>query len=75
MIGGDRLNLAAVAPLIRLDLIRIYQSGPRNGRRPLWVNRVGFVMSALRPVCPQQQTFSGAVGTSHWAKTRLSDFR
>jgi hypothetical protein len=32
---------------------------------PLRVRRVGFVMSALRPVCPQQQTFLGPVDTSH----------
>jgi hypothetical protein len=29
-----------------------------------WVRRVDFVMSALGPVCSQQQTFPDSVGTS-----------
>jgi hypothetical protein len=32
---------------------------------PLWVKRVGFVMSAIYPVYPKQQTFLDPVGTSH----------
>jgi hypothetical protein len=31
-----------------------------------WVRRVDFVMSALGPVCSQQQTFPDSVGTSHF---------
>jgi hypothetical protein len=30
-----------------------------------WVNRVGFVMSAIFPFYPKQQTFPDSVGTSH----------
>src|SRR4030095_4775243 len=42
-----------------------------NGRRcPLWVKRVGFVMFALRPVCPQHQTFSGPAITSQLGQDR-----
>ena len=32
---------------------------------PLRVKRVGFVMSAVCPVCPKQQTSPDPVGTSH----------
>src|SRR5260370_28822412 len=32
---------------------------------PIRVKRVGFVMSAVRPVYPQQQTSPDTVGTSH----------
>jgi hypothetical protein len=31
----------------------------------LWVKRVGFVMSAVCPVYPKEQTFPDPVGTSH----------
>jgi hypothetical protein len=34
-------------------------------KSPVWVRRVGFVMSALGPVYPDKQTISEAVGTSH----------
>jgi hypothetical protein len=37
---------------------------------PLWVKRVGFVMSAICPVNPRQQTFPGPVGTSHLCQGR-----
>jgi len=30
-----------------------------------WVKRVGFVMSAVCPVYPQQQTSPDTLGTSH----------
>ena len=42
-------------------------AGPRC---PLRVKRVDFAMSALGPVCPQQQTFSDPVGTSHLGQSR-----
>jgi hypothetical protein len=32
---------------------------------PLWVKRVGFPMSDVCPVYPQQQTFPDPAGTSH----------
>src|SRR5258708_38664088 len=40
---------------------------PRQRKRgcPLWVKRVGFVMSAVGLVYPKQQTFPDPVGTSH----------
>jgi hypothetical protein len=31
---------------------------PKQARGPFWVIRVGFVMSALGPIYPQQQTIS-----------------
>src|SRR6476659_8440281 len=37
---------------------------------PVRVKRVGFVMSAICPVYPKQQTFLGPVGTSHLARRR-----
>jgi hypothetical protein len=37
---------------------------------PLWVKRVGFVMSAVCPVYPKQQTFPDPVGTSHLGQMR-----
>jgi hypothetical protein len=36
----------------------------------LWVKRVGFVMSAVCPVYPKQQTFPDPVGTSHLCQNR-----
>jgi hypothetical protein len=36
----------------------------------LWVKRVGFPMSNVCPVYPQQQTFPDAVGTSHLCQKR-----
>jgi hypothetical protein len=41
-------------------------------RCPLWVKRVGFVMSAVGLVYPQQQTFPDPVGTSHLCQQRTS---
>jgi hypothetical protein len=32
---------------------------------PAWVKRVGFVMSAICPIYPKQQTFPDPLGTSH----------
>jgi hypothetical protein len=40
--------------------------------RPLRVKRVGFVMSAVCPVYPKQQTFPDQVGTSHLCHNRTS---
>src|SRR5216683_6931703 len=37
---------------------------------PIRVKRVGFVMSAVCPVYPQQQTSPDKVGTSHCANAR-----
>jgi hypothetical protein len=37
-----------------------------------WVIRVGFVMSVVCPVHPQQQKFSGPVGTSHLGHKQTS---
>ena len=37
-----------------------------------WVRRVGFVMSAVRPVYPEQQTFSDAAGTPPRGKARMT---
>jgi len=34
------------------------------------IKRVGFVMSAVCPVYPRQQTFPGPVGTSHLCHKR-----
>jgi hypothetical protein len=42
---------------------------------PFRVIRVGFVMSAISPVYPQQQTFPDAVGTSHLCQERTSGAR
>jgi|SRR5580704_14127699 hypothetical protein len=41
-----------------------------RGRCPKWVKRVGFVVSAVRPVHPKQQTFLDPVGTSHLGHKR-----
>jgi hypothetical protein len=41
-----------------------------RSRLPLGVKRVAFVMSAVRPVYPKQQTFLDPVGTSHLCKKR-----
>src|SRR5467141_3700407 len=46
--------------------------GVRDRHRPLRVKRVGFVMSAICPVYPKQQTFLGPVGTSHLGQERKS---
>ena len=43
-----------------------------DGEVTLWVKRVGFVMSAVCPVYPKQQTFPDPVGTSHLGQTRKS---
>jgi hypothetical protein len=40
---------------------------------PLRVKRVGFVMSAVCPVYPQQQTSPDTVGTSHLCQGRTFD--
>jgi hypothetical protein len=41
-------------------------AGARSENQCLeWVKRVGFVMSAVCPVYPKQQTFPDPVGTSH----------
>ncbi len=37
---------------------------------PIRVKRVGFVMSAVCPVYPQQQTSPDTVGTSHLCQTQ-----
>jgi hypothetical protein len=37
----------------------------RTHQCPSWVKRVGFVMSAVCPVYPQQQTSPDTFGTSH----------
>jgi hypothetical protein len=37
---------------------------------PFRLKRVGFVMSAVCPVYPEQQTFADAVGTSHLGPAR-----
>jgi hypothetical protein len=39
---------------------------------PVWVKRVGFVMSAVCPVYTQQRTFPDPVGTSHLCHERKS---
>ena len=39
-------------------------------KSPVWVKRVGFVMSAVCPVYPQQQTSPDTVGTSHLCQER-----
>jgi hypothetical protein len=39
-------------------------------KSPVWVKRVAFVMSAICPVYPKQQTFSDPVGTSHLCQER-----
>jgi hypothetical protein len=39
---------------------------------PLRVKRVGFVMSAICPVYPKQQTFPEPVGTSHLCEMEAS---
>src|SRR5580704_12414808 len=36
------------------------------------IKRVGFVMSAICPVYPKQQTFPDAVGTSHLCQEQTS---
>jgi hypothetical protein len=41
-----------------------------TGAGPLWVKRVAFVMSAVCPVYPQQQTSPDTVGTSHLCQER-----
>jgi hypothetical protein len=41
-----------------------------HGPSPVRVKRVGFVMSAVCPVYPKQQTFPDAVGTSHLCQNR-----
>src|SRR5258705_11154140 len=46
---------------------------PREWARCLlWVKRVGFVMSAVCPVYPQQQTSPDTVGTSHLGQKPIS---
>jgi hypothetical protein len=40
-----------------------------------WVKRVGFVMSAVRPVYPKQQTFPGPIGTSHLCQKPTLEMR
>ena len=44
-----------------------------RGACPIWVRRVGFVMSAICPVYPKQQTFPDPVGTSHLCQQRTGD--
>jgi hypothetical protein len=44
--------------------------GSMSSPQPLWNKRVGFVMSAVRPVYPKQQTFPDPVGTSHLGQNR-----
>jgi hypothetical protein len=39
---------------------------------PLWVKRFGFVMSAVCPVYPNQQTFPDPVATDNLIRTGLS---
>jgi hypothetical protein len=41
-----------------------------RGTGPLWVKRVDFVMSAICPVYPKQQTFPDSAGTSHLCQQR-----
>jgi hypothetical protein len=38
---------------------------PKERLCPVWVKRVGFVMSAICLVCPKQQTLPDPVGASH----------
>jgi hypothetical protein len=45
---------------------------PTEHLGPFWVRRVGFVMLAVGPVYPRQQTFPDTVRTSHLCHKRLS---
>jgi hypothetical protein len=63
--GVDSLEGLVVKPSMA-------QACPRAHALPEWVKRVGFVISAISPVYPKQQTFSDPVGTSHLCHERKS---
>ena len=60
-------NLRERLPVSRQFDLASYANWRRSNcpLRPLWVKRVGFVMSAVCPVYPKKQTFPGPVGISH----------
>ena len=71
---AGRQSGACTHELGSLTNVRHTESSVRADIRelPLRVIRVGFAMSALGPIYPQQQTISAPVGTSYLGQSRTS---